>query len=356
MKLSINEKEAIDWLCRAQDVTPDGGLSKYYVLGKGWSKESYKEVSGYIIPTFFEIYARTKKEEYKLRAFKIADWEMQVQDKEGKWEYVFDTGQVLLGLTRAYREPKNKTQKERYLRSILKAADFLINVQSPDGNWSKKEFALGIRNKLAKIFNLFGNAHNTRTAWALLETWLITKDEKYKQAAVKNLNWVIKQQLKNGYFKHCHTYLHYLVYTASGLLESGLILNDARYIDSAKLFADACLPLVEKNKFMPGNFDDKFNPVGKIHSSLTSDCQLSILFFKLHNLTKNKRYLEAAEKLLDFVRTNQDLSSEDEGRRGGIPGSYPLDGQYCPNTILSWATKFYLDALLIKETNKMIKS
>jgi len=182
MKSDKNLDAAISWLLKAQDVTQDGGVSKYYTIGKGWCKESYQEVSGYIIPTLLDLYEFTKKKEYFNRAKKIADWLVEIQDISGKWEYVFDTGQVLLGLTDIY----NKTREKKYLDSIIKASDWLVNVQERNGNWAKGEFALGIKNKILRIFGKFGNSHNTRTAWALLKSWQITKNPRYKNAAIKN--------------------------------------------------------------------------------------------------------------------------------------------------------------------------
>jgi hypothetical protein len=33
---------------------------------------------------------------------------------------------------------------------------------------------------------------------------------------------------------------------------------------------------------------------------------------------------------------------------GGLPGSYPLWGDYCPNAINSWGIKYFIDALLME--------
>jgi uncharacterized protein YyaL (SSP411 family) len=345
MKLSKYELSAAEWISRAQDATPDGGVSKYYALGKGWCKESYKEVSGYIIPTLIRLFKKTREKEYLRRAIRIADWEVEVQDSDGKWDYVFDTGQVLLGLTEIY----NEVRDSRHLKALIRGADWLIDIQDKNGNWSKGEFAFGKKNKIRKVFGVFGNAHNTRTAWALLKVWRITGEEKYKTAAVKNLNWVVSRQLKNGYYRDCHTYAHYLVYTASGLLESGRILNSKRFIDSAVLFADSCLKVITNSKFLEGNYNKKWKPTGKSNAALTSNAQLAILLYQIYHIKKELRYKDGADKLIDFLKKTQNLESKNLGEFGGIAGSYPLNGSYCPNQILSWATKFYLDALLISE-------
>ena len=225
MKLSKDQKKALGWIFRAQDATSDGGVSKFYEIGIGWSKESYKEVSGYIVPTLLNYYHKTKDKEVLKRAKRIADWELSVQEKCGKWEYVFDTGQIVLGLIAIYKETQNK----RYLDSVIKACNWLVKVQSSSGNWNKFEFALGIKNKILRLFGVLGHSYNSRTAWALLEAWRLTKNEQYKVSAVKNLDWVLRDQLNNSYYSHSHGYLHYLVYTARGLLESGIILNEPKY-------------------------------------------------------------------------------------------------------------------------------
>ena len=116
MKLTIYEKNAADWLCKAQDVMgEEGSVSKYYKIGEGWSKEGYQEVSGYIIPTFIRLYEKTGEKDYFNRAVKIADWLIKIQGKDGQWQYVFDTGQVLLGLTCLNHALKQATRCESHL-------------------------------------------------------------------------------------------------------------------------------------------------------------------------------------------------------------------------------------------------
>ena len=44
-------REAVEWLARGQDSTPDDGVSRIFSLANGWNS-SYPETTGYIIPTF----------------------------------------------------------------------------------------------------------------------------------------------------------------------------------------------------------------------------------------------------------------------------------------------------------------
>src|SRR4051812_11872639 len=69
---------AYQWICTAQDATPDGGVSGCYNLLHGWAG-SYPETTGYIIPTLLH-YGRTKRiADARTRAIRMADWENEVQ-------------------------------------------------------------------------------------------------------------------------------------------------------------------------------------------------------------------------------------------------------------------------------------
>lgn len=218
--------------------------------------------------------------------------------------------------------------------------------QDKNGNWTKKIFASGIEDKIYRFLRVLSHSYNTRTAWALLEAWKITKDDNYKKAAIKNLNLVLSRQLKNGYYLDSTNITHFLVYTARGFLEAGLILNNKKYIESSKKFADGCLQLIKEDGFFPGEINMNFKTKTK-SSYLSANAQISILFSKLFKITKNKKYQDASLNLLHYLKRKQDLENKNTGIRGGIPGSSPINGKYEPKKILSWATKFYLDAYLI---------
>jgi len=46
-----------------------------------------------------------------------------------------------------------------------------------------------------------------------------------------------------------------------------------------------------------------------------------------------------------------DITSVDPAIRGGLAGSWPLWAEYGRLTVLSWATKFLIDALLPNKLN-----
>ena len=110
---------AIQWICRAQDATPDGGVARSFGFVyqpffrcKGWVA-SYPETTGYIIPTMFDYARESGRQDLFDRAVRMADWECDVQMANGAVQggtvaqpaspAVFNTGQVIFGWVRAYQ-------------------------------------------------------------------------------------------------------------------------------------------------------------------------------------------------------------------------------------------------------------
>ncbi len=345
-----NEKHiraAINWLLKAQDVNNDGGVSALYSMIEGWHP-SYSETTGYIIPTMFNYYHKTKDEKIKKSAIEMAEWELSKQMKNGafpgaatkdkEFPIVFNTGQVIFGMARAFQETKEK----KYKKAAERAANWLVRVQNKNGCWDRFDY-------LNKI-----HTYNTRTAWPLLKVHDITKKEIYEKAAKKNIDWAIAQQLENGWFENNAFHekqeplLHTIAYTIQGILECGIYLKNKEYIDTAKKSADVLLELQKEGGSLAGSFDRHWKTSVK-WSCLTGNSQMAICWLRLYDITKNKDYFEAAKKANDFVKSTQDLSSRNEGIKGGIKGAYPIYGWYAPFCYINWAAKFFIDALMMEE-------
>ena len=140
--------------------------------------------------------------------------------------------------------------------------------------------------------------------------------------------------------------LHTISYTIDGLIETGLNLKEDKYISSAKLAADFLLHKSEITNIMPARFDKKWKEKSN-YSCLTGNAQLGIIFLKLYEINNDVRYINAALKLADFLAYTQHLNSIGKFRNGGITGSYPIWGMYCPLKYPSWATKYYIDLLIL---------
>jgi hypothetical protein len=346
--LKTHLAEAISWLTRAQDATPDDGFSRAYNLVLGWAP-SYPETTGYIIPTLIDFYHQSKNEAILKRALKAADWLIEQQFPEGgipggtvvtmpKKPTIFNTGQVIFGWVSAFKE----CHDEKYKDAVDRACYWLSEAQDENGAWTK-------HGSVVATFGL--NTYNVRTAWAMIRGGEITGNENYINAAMKNIEWALTQRNKIGWFENnCLTdnnnpLTHTIAYTIRGILECGLSASKTDFIDAATDSARKVLGKLQKDGYLAGRFDNRWNAAAG-YSCLTGTCQMSIIWSKLSALGKGMEFLEGAEKALKYVCSTQNVKTEDLNTRGGIKGSYPIDGQYGKFEYLNWAAKFFSDAVM----------
>ncbi|MBC2714576.1 MAG: hypothetical protein HF978_04630 [Desulfobacteraceae bacterium] len=352
-------QEALDWIKRAQDATPDNGVSRGYSVGwnshfqsKGW-QASYPETTGYIIPTFIDCGKYFNDKELINRAIKMAEWEIDVQMKsgaviggvinEGKpTPAVFCTGMVIFGLVRAFQE----TQNVSFLNAAEKAASFLLTVQNKDGVF--------VESKHYNFANKISNTYHTRVAWALIALGKLTNNENYIKSGIKNIEYRLKFQEKNGWFRdNClsdpeNPLVHTICYALRGILEAGFLLNDDRYLAAVRLAADHILLEIDEEGYLGGCLNKNWQSSVK-WCCLTGNAQLAIILLKLFRHTNQNEYLTKARTLITFLKTTQNCTASDHALRGGIKGSYPFNGVYGRFQILNWATKFFIDAMLLEE-------
>jgi len=353
----VHLQETIAWLCRAQDAAGGDGVARSYTLQFkrlhkrcGW-QAAYPETTGYIIPTFFDYAAFADDKTLRARALRMAHWEVDVQMDCGAVQggvigfpptpAVFNTGQVLFGWARAYRE----TGEEVFRQAASRAAGFLAGAQDADGAW---------RQHGSQYARLGVNVYDARTAWGLLEAFHITRQDPYRDAAVRNVEFVLTQQHPNGWFAHCcldddtRPILHTLAYTIEGLLEAGALLHEPRYIQAAQQAADALLAHQRPDGSLAGRFDAEWQPVAH-WSCLPGDAQIARVWLRLFQLLGKLHYLKAAQRMTHFLASTQHLTAPDPGVRGGIKGAHPIWAEYAPYEYPNWAAKFFVDALLLQE-------
>lgn len=338
--------DAVDWLCRAQDSSSDDGVSEGYHLKHGWLP-SYPETTGYIIETLCDYSELSNNTSLKDRALRMTDWLVMIQSEDGsipdsyfKKKMVFDTGQVLFGFVRAFEE----TGKPRYREAALLAGKWLIDVQEPNGTWRK--FAVGG----------IPHAYYARVAWSLARLHHLTGDDYYKESCRKNVEWVLSQQLKNGWFdhasfaraKHVRPYTHTIAYTIRGVLESGMYLRRDDFIDAARKAMDGLLGVVPDSGGLYGSYDKKWQREGRF-SCLTGNAQLAIIFFKLYQLTDNQQYLAAGRKINSYLLSKQEKRINNKNVFGALAGSCPIWGEYIHFMYPNWATKFFIDSLMLEK-------
>ena len=346
---------AFGWLAAAQDACPNGGVARGYTLSAagetraGW-QHAYPETTGYIIPTLLDCAAHYGRADLRDRAIRLADWLLAVQHVDGgipggvvgkqRPVVVFNTGMVLHGWCRAYAATRNPS----YLAGLCRAADFLVLAQDPDGAWRR-------------FSNMDGNprfhAYDVLVCWPLLMAHELTGDFRYRQTAIRNLDFTLTLQRPNGWLqsndlrpeRNHRPLTHTIGYAAAGLLESGLLLNDQWYVAAADLIASNVARQLRSNGWLAGEFFADWKPAAS-WSCLTGNAQMAIVWLKLWELSGNESHRAAARRANAYLRQRQDLTSSNPGIRGGLPGSRPIHARYGRYQYLNWATKFLADSLL----------
>ena len=345
----------IRWLCAAQDATGGGGVSAVFSLRSGWDVP-YPETSGYILATFLASADYLGDASLAERATRIGDWEIAIQAPNGGVlsrpgvpdTRVFNTGQVILGWCTLFE----RTNRACYLDAARRAGDYLLGIQEADGTWHRDTYC-GAR------------TYHARTDWGLLRLWKLTGEARYADAARRNLRWVIQQQRENGWFANCgfndaDPITHVIDYTLIGILECALIDNsafDRSPMDLVARSADAVCAIVDRPGIsgiagmIPASFDDNWRSSDD-YSCLTGNAQLAYTLFRLHGLTANRRYENAADSLLQALKGTQALGNLPTCIRGGLPGSFPMHTGYLADSFPNWGAKFYADALLASLNRK----
>jgi len=341
-------EKAVQWLLHSQNTMSDDGIGSYHLINK-WSS-SYVETTGYSIPTLLNYGIYKHNTIIINKAIHAADWLLKIQRDSGGWqgeciadnrpEIVFNTGQVIRGLVSVY----NYNKDSKYLNAAIKACDWLCEIQENEGFWKKNAFM-----NVARVYDSYVDC-------PLLIMYELTGKEIYKEKAIKNLYWIIeKKQLQNGWFEDCDNtikrndkpILHTIAYTIDGIVDCGILLDDKKLIDAAIKSADNLFMLFNKQKYLKGRYDALWN--GSEYIITTGCAQIAIVWMKLYKLTKNIQYLNAAMKMNDLLIFIQDRkTNETANTKGALPGSFPIWGKYEAFCFPNWATKYFIDSLLLE--------
>ena len=328
-----------EWILTAQ-ATGEGGYAHSYSLLRGWER-SYPETTGYIIPTMLRLGDYLQEERYTISSVRAGEWLLSVQRPDGAFPdlkgqpQVFDTGQIIEGLLEIFR----KTGNEGFLSSASRAGDFLIRHQDDDGKWTTHSYQRQ------------PHTYYTRVAANLLRLHAATGEQRYKDAAEKQLHWTLTQQHENGFFGNMAfndselPFLHTIVYVLEGLL-TGYELTGADHIfGSLKKSVDRLININKTQDFiLYSQYDEHWKPYRR-EKCLTGLAQWSGLILDLFKITGEKEYYRQAVKTLYYLKAKQ-IQRGSTNIRGALPGSIPLWGRYFPFAVNNWTVKFFIDALL----------
>ena len=340
---------AMEWLRKTHHATGQRGSAKSFSYLRGW-RDAYPETTGYIAPTFFDYAARTGEASWRVEAVRMLDFLCDVQQPDGgvlggtlqrtrsKVSVIFNTGMVLAG----WRRGAVETGEGRYLEAATRAADFLADVRSDPERWR------------AHSYQGIPHAYHARVAWHLLETSRLTEDERHRDAALDVFEWVLQQQMSNGFFRNC-TFkpsrptcnTHGLAYALRGLIEGYRLTGDERMLRAVRWASEPVRTLFLRTGRLPGFFGEDWTP-RRGGECLTGVAQLALVWFKLGALGGGEGERDAAIRAVDRLCSLQSTSSALVGVRGAIKGSHPVWGGYAPFQYPNWATKFFADALLLR--------
>lgn len=272
----------------------------------------YPEVSGYYIPTLLNY-------GYRDLALQYAKWLCSIQKEDGSWydttdtaPYVFDTAQILKGLI-AIRDILPKVDE-----NICRGCDWILSNMQDSGRITTPDMsAWGTERTCSEIIHLYCLS-------PLKEAGKILERHDYIDAAYKILNYYKNQ--KNDEIMNFGLLSHFYAYVMEALVDMG-------EIETATEAMGKIQELQDEKGMVPA-----YKDVNWVCS--TGLFQFALVWYRLGNVVCGNKAFEYACKL--------------QNESGGWYGSYLTekskdeDNDYFPVSEISWAVKYFLDALYYK--------
>lgn len=298
---------AIKWI---KSHTIDG----HAIINSTTSPKPYPEVTGYYIPTLLNW-------GYRDLAVAYAEWLCEIQKQDGSWfdtddeaPYVFDTGQILKGLI-AIRELKKDVDD-----AIIKGCDWILSNINEDGRLTTPTVdAWGDNGQCSELIHLYCLS-------PLREAASIFGKKEYAEAADRVLSYYKKNHYSD--ILNFNFLSHFYAYVMEALCDLG-------EMDMARQAMDKVALLQKESGAVPA-----YRNVDWICS--TGLFQFALVWYKLGDVKRGNKAFEYACKL--------------QNESGGWYGSYLSENNmgenndYFPFGEISWAVKYFLDAL--SEKNK----
>jgi hypothetical protein len=351
----IHLLEALDWLMRAQDVIPYGGLSRGYSFGwnpfyprRGWQPADPKPTAEAIF-SLFDCAVVMSRIDLRQRAVDLADWLAKIQMysgairggalNEAPSSEMCTTALTVLGWIRTAKE----TGRKQYLPAIRQAADFLLDQQRKATKPGRQASGTTGQGNIPAI---------SAVGLALVQTGIFLEEYTCCAVGERCLNRAISLQQDNGWFCHngcdrSHSaLLQSLSATVESILLGGIILDNSKYIRSARLTADVLLKKFQDDRVLSGRFLSDWSEDVPWSGQL-GNAKMAAIWTRLYQITDVDDYLVAARRMIDALKRGQNRSSTNPGLRGGIKGSFPCDGDFGRYQTLSSATIQFINALLL---------
>lgn len=336
----------VDWLLASIRACGGEASSKGYRIGRGWMPP-YPETTGYIIPTLLNVAERRGDPEIEATARRMGAWLTGIQRPDGGFSGyelglqeapdVFDTGMILLGFNALLL----RGETDQIARAAARAATFLQDALDSEGAF-RRHVSHGML-----------HSYNVRSAWALVAYGKLAGDAAALSAGLANVDWTLVQQRDNGFFDNNafkpggNANTHGIAYVLRGLLQVHALTGRTDCLVAVRSGADRVVELVGRYGWLAAEIGPDWS-FRSSHICLTGCAQLAIVLLRLASLTGEAGYVAPAERLIALVAATQDTRARGARHYGAIAGSYPIFGAYAPLQYPNWATKFFVDALLLR--------
>lgn len=334
--------KTLGFLQKSITVNNGAGSSAYFHPLSAWAAP-YPETTGYIIETLWDYHQKFPDMELNKMARSCSEWLRTIQLENGafpgglyedivKQPIVFDTGQILFGITRSFLE----TGEKEYIHTARNAYNWLIQLWNLNGNWERYSYQDG-----------YEPSYNARVLWSILwtsralsfEPW----EERHKVFAayakrVRKNGWVDQWSFRPGEAVFTHT----IAYTWRGLLESALLLDATEKVIWSLNHIRQMINQAKER----GRWAGRYFPGWRGDFSflcVVGQAQLALLFWRCFEVSNDQFYALEARSCFQAIYTLPKKSYI----RGGVPGSWPIWGPYQRFRYPNWAAKFYLDAAAI---------
>lgn len=307
-----SSKQNLDVYHNAVQWIKNNTLNRQAICYHSGRKEGYPEVTGYFIPSLLQW-------GYREMAVSYAQWLCSIQKTDGSWgdaagtkSYIFDTGQILKGLLAVSGLlPEVKD-------AILRGCEWLVSKVETDGRLpllNEADWGHGVAN--AELIHLYCLSPLRKAS----EFYGIPK---YREKAEEVLNYYKRKHRED--ILRFERLSHFQAYVLEGLVDLG-------EMDLAREGMEVMAEHLDRFGYVPA-----YNNVGWVCS--TGLFQLAVIWFKLGDVKRGNQVFAYACSL--------------QNSSGGWYGSYPTEqsgaeeNTYLPCEEISWAVKFFLDALHAK--------
>lgn len=301
-------KKAISWI-EANTIVEKTGKS---IINNTNCHKGYPEVTGYYIPTLI-------RWGYRELAIDYAKWLISIQYDDGSWydtfaqmPYVFDTAQILKGLLAAYSIWPDENVKN----AIIKGAMWLAGNIQHDGRFKAADESIW---KMPKAYS------------ELIHLYCLSPIREVgiqfsKPELLKMVDLSIDYYKQNHMEEILHFDLlsHFYAYVMEALVDLG-------ELELAKIAMNNIANFQTEDGAVPG-----YNDVHWVCS--TGLFQLALTWFRVGDIERGIKAFSYACR----------LQNESGGWYGSYPSAEDESNDYFAASEISWAVKYFLDALYYK--------